>query len=613
MLVFFRCVAEAVAEKGVRGLAEMVPGGPYACEVAAAALKKYRDRRRDAEIRAEIQQLAQANFEEARRAGAEAAKAAVPDAPIEDRITLELFLSQAPGAARASQKRPDDPSGRSLPAAFALNTPDDVLKLLAGRPPRFKPGDPVPGLAGWSLVEPLGSGGFGEVWLSRHRTMASLCGAVKFCHGQQARDLKHESGLIDRVMAAGRHPNIVPLTNVCLEGEAPWLMYEYVPGGDLADVIRQWQKHAKERRVVQAVAALKQLAAAVAHFHHLTPPVVHRDLKPANILVDRANKHLRITDFGIGAAAAKAALLEESRRGMTHPGRLASYLRGSHTPLYSSPQQRAGADPDPRDDVHALGVIGYQLLTGRLDQAPGTDAADDLRDAEVPEDLIRLLGRCVAQNPERRPADAGELRRRLESLPAAAPMPTSANGPPSPPPPIPPVSPTTSPVQTGAPRNPTPAPDPPSGHVRTGPDLGAVVAEVLKPFRAKLWLYLAPDIPTAKLANAQRSCAFLLPPPWQPDGKVLGLIDITLFGSASDCLVFTRDGFHYHKYRSQPNPGRIPYTEFPERRFEKAWTSFISYGEGMYFEVGPSRNNVLELLNAVRDAIVKASMVQTPS
>src|SRR5262249_9563653 len=88
---------------------------------------------------------------------------------------------------------------------------------------------------------------------------------------------------------------------------------------------------------------------------------------------------------------------------------LETSLRGSYTPLYASPQQRAGATPDPRDDVHALGVIGYQMATGRLDQGPGIDAAEALREAGAGEGLIGLLTRCVAQKPERRPKDAREL------------------------------------------------------------------------------------------------------------------------------------------------------------------------------------------------------------
>src|SRR5262249_50719473 len=134
------------------------------------------ERKKDAEVRAEIQQLAQASFDEARKAAAEAVKQGAPTATVEDRQALELYLSQVPGAVRASLKRPEDATGRTVPPAFSLATPDDMARLLPGRPPRFRPGDPLPGLAGWWLVEPLGSGGFGEVWLARHRSMSALCG-----------------------------------------------------------------------------------------------------------------------------------------------------------------------------------------------------------------------------------------------------------------------------------------------------------------------------------------------------------------------------------------------------------------------------------------------------
>src|SRR5262245_42238745 len=232
MLAFFRCVVEAVVEKGIRGLAAMVPGGLYACEVGAAAWGKYRARKKDAEVRAEIQELAQATFENARKAAAEAVNETVPDGtPVEDRINLELYLSQVPAAVQQSLKRPEDPTGTTVPPAFSLDKPEDMVKLLPPCPPRFKPGDQLPGRPGWVLERPLGVGGFGEVWLARQPRLASLVRAVKFCHGQQARDLVHEGAVIDRVMAAGPHPNIVPLVDVHLEGETPWLMYEFVAGG----------------------------------------------------------------------------------------------------------------------------------------------------------------------------------------------------------------------------------------------------------------------------------------------------------------------------------------------------------------------------------------------
>lgn len=440
MIAFFRCVAESVAENGLSGLAEMVPGGKFACAVAAGAWKKYRERMKDVEIREEIQRLAQVSFDEARNAAVEAVKAAAtPDATPEQQLSLELYLSQVPSAVRASLKRPEDVSGKTVPPSFSLNSPDDVLKLLPARPPRFKPNDPLPGLLGWSLVELLGVGGFGEVWLARHRSMSSLSGAVKFCHGEQARDLKHESGLIDRVMSAGQHQNIVPLKNVHLEGETPWLMFDYVQGGDLADLIRKWQTLDAEKRVRSALVAMKQLSAAVAHFHRLMPPIVHRDLKPANILVDRERKVLRITDFGIGSVTSQAALADEASGGATVAGRLLSSMHGSHTPLYSSPQQRAGSAPDPRDDVHALGVIGYQIITGHLTQGAGPDFADDLRDSGASDELIALLGRCVASKPDRRPANAVELSTALARLDVPQPSVPSQ--------PVPPVVVVTPPIQ----------------------------------------------------------------------------------------------------------------------------------------------------------------------
>src|SRR6202044_1470931 len=101
--------------------------------------------------------------------------------------------------------------------------------------------------------------------------------------------------VIDQLLKHGDHPNIVKLMDVHLEGDAPWLMYEYVEGGDLTDLIHQWSALPPSERQQKALAALQELAAAIGHFHRLDPVIVHRDLKPANILRDK-NGRLRITD-----------------------------------------------------------------------------------------------------------------------------------------------------------------------------------------------------------------------------------------------------------------------------------------------------------------------------
>jgi serine/threonine protein kinase len=284
----------------------------------------------------------------------------------------------------------------------------------------------LPGRSGWKLEQLLGAGGFGEVWLVRHNFIPQAR-AVKFCTDPQLRTrlTSHEGKVISRVMGHRNHPNVVALLDAILEGETPWLMYEYVGGGDLAELILEWQKLAPEERETLTLSALHQLAAAVGTFHRLSPPIVHRDLKPANILVDlnsqeskdlRHSVQLKITDFGIGGAAVDLRRGADSGTISPATGVLATSLRGSYTPLYASPQQRAGSPPDPRDDVHALGVIGYHMMTGRLTEAPGIDAMDDLRDGGASEGLTAILAKCVASKAERRPADALALAELLKAL-----------------------------------------------------------------------------------------------------------------------------------------------------------------------------------------------------
>ena len=145
MLGFLKCVAEAAVENGLQGLLALVPGGPYAYAVGGAALKKYRERKKDAEQRAEIQQLAEATFEQARVEAVEAVRQVLAEKnltpPPEEVISLELWLASVPEATRMSLKRKDDPSGRSIPDGFILRDVDDVVKLLPPRPPQATASD----------------------------------------------------------------------------------------------------------------------------------------------------------------------------------------------------------------------------------------------------------------------------------------------------------------------------------------------------------------------------------------------------------------------------------------------------------------------------------------
>jgi TPR repeat protein/serine/threonine protein kinase len=425
MLVFMRCVAEAVVARGVRGLLELVPGGGFVHDVAEEAWRRLRERQRDNELRAEVERLAAASPAEAQDLARQtvAAVGLVGD----EAVSVAQYLAGIPLSVRQSLKRPEDPSGKSVAGNFSVRSADDMARLLPQVAPRFKPGDRPAALRGWVLEELLGAGGFGEVWKARHPSFGNLRAAIKFARGLSdgERALLHEGNVINRVMGEGRHPGIVPLQDAHLDGDMPWLRFEYVEGGDLSDLVRLWQRLPINERLVRAVACLRELAGTVGHFHRLDPPIVHRDLKPSNILLDRTVPGARlpegldflprIADFGIGGLGARRQLKEESE-GTTKAAKLVSALRGSYTLLYASPQQRDGAEPDTRDDVHALGVIGYQLVTGNLHLGAGPDFAEDLREARADEELIKVLARCVAQRADRRWADAAELAQQLEVI-----------------------------------------------------------------------------------------------------------------------------------------------------------------------------------------------------
>jgi TPR repeat protein/tRNA A-37 threonylcarbamoyl transferase component Bud32 len=293
--------------------------------------------------------------------------------------------------------------------------------------PHFAPDDPVDRAENWLLVRPLGHGGFGEVWLARHEWKDEQR-AVKFCTHPDVRHrlIAHEKTVLLRVMRnAGDHPNIVPLLEYSLKAEIPWLMYEYVPGGTLADAIEAARALSVHERLARAVRTLHAIAGALAKLHQLDPPLVHRDLKPHNVLMAGGGHEPvpRITDFGLGGSAAEAPISDETGLFVDLSMRLPTLLKTAGSLRYAPPEQMHGSPPNPRDDVFALGVMAYQMVVGDLKTAPGADAADELREAGAPEALAALVVRSVAVRPDRRPKDAAEWQLQIGSLVHAKPTP----------------------------------------------------------------------------------------------------------------------------------------------------------------------------------------------
>jgi eukaryotic-like serine/threonine-protein kinase len=195
----------------------------------------------------------------------------------------------------------------------------------------------------------LGHGGMGMVVLGRDRALDRPV-AIKVISPEIDVTPRHRQRFLQeaRIVAKLRHPNIVAVHTV---GEADGLLYfvmEYVPGESLRDLLT------RDRccTVGRAERILREVADALAFAH--ARGVVHRDIKPENVLLDHDTGRAMLTDFGV--AQALAARGEER---LTGPG----VVVGS--PAYMSPEQAAGErDLDGRSDIYALGLVGYEMLSG---------------------------------------------------------------------------------------------------------------------------------------------------------------------------------------------------------------------------------------------------------
>jgi WD40 repeat protein len=342
-----------------------------------------------------------------------------------DRPTLaeyqERFPAHREALARQWEVHQVLEAGAASGPALARTTGADPWATRAFAPSRGAAGGPpagAPDISGYEIVRELGRGGNGVVYLARQRSLNRLV-AVKMLtpesfspgHGTdsgrgQAARIRAEAEMIARL----QHPNIVAIHRVGVCEGQPYLVLEYVAGGSLAQRIngRPWPP-------ATAAALVETLARTLAVVHE--NGIIHRDLKPANVLLhqplDRDAESgpvslsaciPKLVDFGLAKAA------DATRRGLTQTGELVG------TPLYMAPEQAAGKNDQvgPATDQHALGVLFYELLTGRtpftadnaldvLAQIVFADPPPPSRLARgVSADLDAVVLRCLAKDPARR-------------------------------------------------------------------------------------------------------------------------------------------------------------------------------------------------------------------
>jgi serine/threonine-protein kinase len=267
-------------------------------------------------------------------------------------------------------------------------------------------------LGPYRLVRPIGRGSMGTVHLAVDPRDGRPVAVKAMPLGADAGDGEHaqlRQRFRSEVAAARRlaHRDIVAIHDTGEDAGQLWLAMELLRGCDLGRYTHM-SRLLPEPLVLQLV---ERLARALAHAH--AQGVVHRDIKPANVMLDLPTRQLKLTDFGVAGLAD----LSRTRTGVV-----------LGTPYYMAPEQLAGAGADARSDLYALGVLLFQLLTGRLPhehanlgellRAVATQPAPDvrtLRPAIAPE-LAALVARALQKQPARRPADGLELADALAAL-----------------------------------------------------------------------------------------------------------------------------------------------------------------------------------------------------
>jgi serine/threonine protein kinase len=281
-----------------------------------------------------------------------------------------------------------------------LLTPLQANLLLRGKWRGFQIGK-------YRLLERIGGGGMGLVYLCEHSVMRRLVALKILASSSQADDSLilrfHREA---RVVAALDHPNIVRAYDVDQDDHLHFLVLEYVDGSSLQDIVAQHGPLSPERTVDY----LAQAACGLGHAHEAG--IVHRDIKPGNILLDRLGV-VKILDMGL------ARLSRDPQDNIT-----AQYDNNFvlGTVDYLAPEQASNSHTvDARVDLYSLGCTGYYLLTG---QPPFPDGSvgekivchqvrspTPLRALrpEVPEGLVAILNRLMAKDPARRYQSADEL------------------------------------------------------------------------------------------------------------------------------------------------------------------------------------------------------------
>jgi serine/threonine protein kinase/Tfp pilus assembly protein PilF len=260
----------------------------------------------------------------------------------------------------------------------------------------------------YQVIEELGKGGMGKVYkvLDTHINEKI---ALKLLKPEITADKKTIERFSNELKFARKisHRNVCRMYDLGREAGNFFITMEYVSGEDLKSFIRR----SRQLVVGTAILIAKEVCDGLAEAHRVG--VVHRDLKPGNIMIDKEG-NAKIMDFGIARSI--------SVKGITGAGVMIG------TPEYMSPEQVEGKEVDARSDIYSLGIILYEMLTGQVPFEGDTPFTIGVKqkseipkdpkslNSQIPQDLSRLILKCLEKDKERRCQNADELKADLEKI-----------------------------------------------------------------------------------------------------------------------------------------------------------------------------------------------------
>jgi len=264
-------------------------------------------------------------------------------------------------------------------------------------------------LGRYHVVENLGEGGMAAVYKGYDNRLKRDVAIKVILRGYDKRDVFIKRFEREAMAVAQlTHPNIVRVIDYGTEDGMPYLVMEYIPGGTLKDQMGKavpWRKAAN---------MLIPIARALDYAHKEN--IIHRDIKPANILVTKSGD-LMLSDFGIAKTLDADNLTNLTGTGV-----------GIGTPAYMAPEQGMGKDVDQRVDIYSLGIVFYEMITGRPPYEADTPMAVMLKHMndplprpkqfvpEIPDQVEQVLFSALTKDPMHRYQDMSDFAQALENL-----------------------------------------------------------------------------------------------------------------------------------------------------------------------------------------------------